>query len=473
MLGLSTRRGVAALALAVAGCTAPRPAPTDPALGLPGAYAQAPDPGDEAPPPGPWWKRLGDPALDALMERAFAGNLDLGQTRARLAQRLAAARAADAARGGHLALKGQGSAERQPGLVAPAETWGARLSLEASYEVDLWGRLADRSRAEALDARAVREELKALYLAVSARLADLHYLAAEVQAQLALVDQAVAVQADVLERVEGRYRAGLAPAADLYQSRHSLAATQARRPPFEAVLAEAHHGIAALIGAYPGAYAPPAAALPPAPPELPPGLPAQLLTRRPDLVAALARLEAADARAAAAVADQFPSVNLLLGFGSVRTWLEAGTVTGAFVALLGGLTAPLWDGGRREAEADRARETAAEAALAYRRAVLEAVRDVEDALARGRATDARLGALADRVQAAGDTHRAAVERYRHGLTDYLPVALAEAALLDARGQHLGARRQLLSDRIGLMRALGGDWMEDAISGGRSAPGETR
>jgi len=456
--------GLVALA-GIVGCSPRASRVADLAVPLPLAFAEA-----AAAPAEParwegerWWEGFGDPALTGLLEEAFRGNLALERAYARLDQLVAAARSSGAARRPSVDLRAQASRDHQPGLRSDADTRDARLSAAAAYEVDLWGRLASREQAAGWETGASQEDLRALYLSLSAQVADLHYLILEQASQLILTDGAVEAYQSSLGLVERRYRAGLVPSLDVYQARQALAGARTRRPVQEASLARAQHGLAVLLGQAPAAAAEGGAAeLPAAPALAEAGVPADLLRRRPDLRAAFARLEAADARAAAAVADRFPAVNLGANLGAVRTVLEAGTVTGIFWNLLAGLAQPVLDGGRRAAEVDRTEAVVRESAVVYRQAVLEALREVEDALSDNRTTEARISRGEERVGASGATLRAATDRYLQGLSDYLPVLSAQAALLDAQGQLLSARRQLLSDRLSLVRALGGDWMDGWI-----------
>jgi outer membrane protein TolC len=188
-------------------------------------------------------------------------------------------------------------------------------------------------------------------------------------------------------------------------------------------------------------------------------VPADLLLRRPDVRGALDRVRAADAAVAAAVADRFPSLRLTGAVGVSRTLLDAGTAAGAFWNLLAGLTQPIVDGGRRLAEVDRTEAVTREAVAGFRQALLTAVAEVEDALSDNRTTEQQVRRLEDRVAVSEDTLRAATDRYFQGLSDYLTVLTSQALLFDARRDLLAARRQLLSDRVALVRAVGGSWMD--------------
>ena len=289
-------------------------------------------------------------------------------------------------------------------------------------------------------------------------------LAVEQRAQLALTEQSIVSFADTVARVENRYNLGLVPAVDMYQSRQNLTGAQAARYLFEARLAEAEHAIAVLLGRYPernpdGSLE----QLPSAPDLFAVGIPVNLISQRPDLQAALQRVEVADAKIAVAIADRFPSISLSGGYGSIRQDVTAGLIKGEFWSLLGNLVMPLVDGGRRRAEVDRQKAALREAVAAYQQIVLSAFQEVENALVNNFATGQRVERLAETAQATGATLRLTTARYLAGLTDYLPVLTAQRTDFDISNRLLAAQRQLLTDRISLARALGGSWMQDKMN----------
>jgi outer membrane protein TolC len=229
-------------------------------------------------------------------------------------------------------------------------------------------------------------------------------------------------------------------------------------------LGEVEHAIAVLIGRYPERS--PGGSLeqlPGAPDLFDAGIPAELISQRPDLQAALQRVEAADYRVAAAIADRFPSISLSGGYGSLRQDVTAGLIKGEFWSLLGNLAMPLVDGGRRRAEVDRKEAALREAVANYQQKVLTAFQEVEDALVNNYATEQRVERLAETAQATGATLRLSTDRYLAGLVDYLPVLTAQRTDFDVSSRLLAARRQLLAERISLARALGGDWMRDQMN----------
>ena len=415
-----------------------------------------------------WWESFGDADLNALMSEAFTANPDLQQAFARLEQAEALVRTSGAAQLPVLDLAGTGGRRRQAvGLTGAVTADTYSLSLPASFELDVWRKLASRTEAARLEQAASREELKSLYLSLSAQIADLYFLTLEQRAQLELADRNIAAFADTLERVERRYREGLVPPLDVYQSRQNLAAVRSRRPQFENALATAEHALAVLLGRYPGrGVVNQHRQLPQVIPDFSAGLPSQLLVRRPDVEAGLLRLQASDARIAAAIAERFPALRLTGSYGGQSVELGDLLASGnIFWNLLLNLAQPLYDGGRRAAEVDRSRAVFRENLAGYHKSVLTAFREVEDALAAARTGEERIARLRQSEEASAAALRLALDRYLQGLSEYLPVLTAQGLHFDAQSQLLAARRQFIADRITLARALGGGWMDEELTRG--------
>jgi NodT family efflux transporter outer membrane factor (OMF) lipoprotein len=274
--------------------------------------------------------------------------------------------------------------------------------------------------------------------------------------------------------VENRYRQGLGAALDVYQARQNLLEAREALPAIASSLAVAEHGLSVLVGRFPeeniGGQL---MELAEAPEAFPAGLPATLLTSRPDIEAARLRLASKDAEVAAAVAARFPTLNLLGGYGVSRIDQGLAIASGTFWNLAAELSQSLFDAGARKAEVERRQAAFAEQLDAYRQAVLNAVREVEDALARNRATELQLQILKEREEAAAAALRLATGDYFEGLSDYLPVLVAQQLHFQTQRSILSSKRQLLSDRIGLARALGGSWPEITLTEQLSQAGEEK
>ena len=436
----------------------------DPTVGelLPRQYLEAAGESAESR-PGRWWLAFNDTVLNRLMERLFVGNLQLEQGFARLEQSRATLGSLRSSQWPSLNLDVQGGRAMEPSFAGDSTGNSLRLSAAAAYEVDLWGKLASRTAGGEKGLEANRDELQSLYLGLSAQLADLYFLAVEQRAQLALTERSIESYQDTLQRVEARYRLGTVPAIDVYQARQSLTAARASRHLSAANLATVEHAISVLLGDYPKlAETGNLNQLPPLSESFPTGLPTQLVGHRPDLRAALRRIEAADSEVAAAIAARFPALNLAAGYGSTRQEFATGLIKGEFWSFLGSLSAPVFDAGRRKAEVARTRAVVRERVAAYQLAALTAFREVEDALSTDRETELRIASLEETGRATAATLRLALDRYLHGVADYLPVLTAQRADFELQSRLLAARRGLISNRISLARALGGDWMSAAM-----------
>ncbi len=448
------------MVLFIFGCALHRPQPVPLPVTPPESYGEK---GEAGPPMERWWETFGDEKLNQLMEEAFSRNLDIAQGMARLDAARAVLKSTGAARLPALNGQGEWSREDTPSFFGNNTGNSYRFSLAAAFEVDLWRKEASRTAAAAFDAEAAGEDMKALYLTLSANLADLYYLAAEQKEQLYLTDQTIEAFAETALQVERRYGEGLVPALDLYQARQNLAEALARRPLFEKTLAETEHALSLLLGRYPEDDIADVVVLPEIPAAFPTGLPSELLSRRPDVAAALERVKAGDARTAAAIADRFPSINLAANYGKSSLAFSTGDIAGTFWKLIADGAVPILDGGRRRAEVERNRALFRESLARYQKTVLTAFREVEDALVRNRTTEERIARLQEKVKASNATLRLSLDRYLGGLSDYLPVLTAQATSFNSKSELLDARRQLISDRITLARALGGEWMEEYIN----------
>ncbi len=452
---------IIAVTSAVSGCSLHKSNITEPLIELPGTYS-----GEEnkpAPQIGRWWERFDDETLDSLMQEAFGHNLDIAQAYERLEQSHALVRITDSSRGPVLNIEGAGGRARQSTAAGAITQDTYRLSAAASFELDLWGKLKAKSEATRFDALASQYDLKALYISISAQLADLYYRAVEQRAQLALTDQTIASFQDTLDRVERRYREGLVPAIDLYQSRQNLASAKAQRPVFAQNLATTVNALSVLTGQFPDREAGGSVQELPNAPKFPAGIPSELLTNRPDIESAYLRLRGSDERIGAAIADRFPSFNLVGTYGGasdkVRTILDSPNI---FWNILLQAAQPVIDSGRRKAEVDRTESVFRENLAVYHKTVLNAFKDIEDSLAKGKASEERIVMLKQTVAASDSALRLALARYMQGLTDYLPVLTEQLRNVTAKSNLLASRRQFITDRIQLARALGGHWADGMI-----------
>ena len=412
---------------------------------------------------GEWWKAFADPLLDDLVARADRNNTSIQLAAARLAQARALLRSANADRLPQIGLSGganRQSASPAFGTTAPGTVLNAGLG--ASYEPDLFGRLAKASNAAALDAQSREALVQSTRLLVQSDVAQTYFGLRALDAERALVRQTVAAYRDTLKLTERRYAAGDVAELDLARVRTEVAATESQALALDRRRAELEHALAVLLGELPSALtlddksseADWSGALP----QVPPGVPSTVLARRPDVAAAQRAMQAAQARVGIAQAAWFPDVSLTAsgGFasadlGDLFKWSARAWGVGALLSL------PIFDGGRRDAGVQNASAQWDAAAASYREQVLVAFRDVEDQLSSLRLLTDQANAQAQAVDSASRATVLSTSRYRNGYVSQLE-------LLDARRSELANRRLALQVRsaqyqstIGLIRALGGGW----------------
>jgi len=440
------------LVLGVLPSCAPQAKDAAPPVVLPETFSHT---GTE-PVPEKWWLALGDAQLNALVEQALAGNLNLRATWDRLDQAAAVARRAGADL--YPSLTGTAGAERTRTVTAgqPRDYQKSfSLGLAAGYEVDLWGRVRSTAKAAELEVSASREDLAAAAITLAAEVAGTWYGILELRGQIALLDSQIRTNEEYLELVTLRFRRGKVSAVDVLQQRQLVEATRAEQVQTESRLRVLEHQLAILTGRPPAALAARAEgelpALPPAPRT---GLPAELIRKRPDIRGAYHRLQEADQRVAAAVADRFPRISLAAAADT-----SAEEVRNLFDNWLAGLaanlTAPLFDGGEREAEVDRTRAAASERLHAYGQAVLESLKEVEDALVQERQQQRFLASLDQQLDLAAKATEQTRQQYVN--LDYLRVLDALKSQQHLQRTRIQAQRELVQFRINLYRALGGGW----------------
>ncbi|HHL4077965.1 TPA: efflux transporter outer membrane subunit [Burkholderia sola] len=450
-----------------------------------------------------WWRAFGDPLLDQLVERAAHDNLDVQAAVLRIAQARAQVRAA-AAQGlpdvranasyqrEQLGLKGiveeQGIDQRVDRLGAPGSPLdrfgpgtgarvqqGARGALDAlespvnlwqagfdaSWELDLFGRVRRSVEAAGAQTSAAVASRDDALLSLEAEVAQTYLQLRGAQAQRALADDLQRAQRELLDLTREQAAHGLASDLDVRSADARLAQIRAQLPQFDQQIVLLRNGLAYLVGGAPGALddwlaAP--RALPDVPPTVPVGLPSTLARRRPDIRRAEAELHAATADVGVAVAQFYPDISLTGQVGLRASHVrELAHWSHLFYAFGPAVSLPIFSGGALVSNLRLSQARQAEAALAYRQAVLVALRDVDNALAVYRTDQARAAALDDAVRAEQGALDLARDRYRKGLSPFLDVLDAERQWSEGRQQAEQGALQTTTDLVALYKALGGGW----------------
>ena len=445
--------GVLLLAF-TAGCALTEPI-ARPELDLPAQWAEAGAAvAAAAPVHDTWWRDFGSAPLDALVAEGLATAPDLRIQAERVVQAELALRQAGASLFPALDLSAGSGARKVDGN----ETNTTSLNLGASYELDLWGRIAAGVDASRANLAATRFDYDAARLSISASVATTWFQTLALQERLAIARENLAIAERVLRVVQARYDNGAASALELSQQRSTVLNQRQAIAPLEVQLRQTRSALAILLGRNPQAA--PADDVRLAAVQVPTvdaGLPSELLLRRPDLAASESALAAAAANIAAARAALLPGISLSAGAGVGSAALLSLADTTRTLSISASLLQKIFDGGRLRAELDIQRSRQRELVETHRRAILVALKEVEDALADS-ARDARQEEAQREILAeAQRSLRLAELRYREGADSLLAVLDAQRALFSAQDQLAQLRLARLTDAVALYKALGGGW----------------
>jgi multidrug efflux system outer membrane protein len=410
-----------------------------------------------------WWTGFDDPLLTELVERALEANLDIAGAEARLRAARASMTATRAAWwptfGGSVDGASRNVSDTPGGAV---ETWQA--GFDAAWEIDAFGgtrRAVEAAAAGVGEAGATLQDVKS---SIAAEVALNYIDARSAQQRLQVARESLASQDETVRITGWRHQAGLVSAQDVEQATVLRSQTAAAVPQLRATYVAAANRIATLLGEAPGGIASrldaATAAIPLGPDPIGPGVPAELLRRRPDLVAAERAVAAEVARIGVAQAELYPA--LRLGGSLTSTALTFGDLGRDVVSAIGGsITVPLFQGGQLRARVEGQRATADAALAAYESAVLQALEDVDNAMQAIVAAQEREQQL-DIAQAAAERSVAlARSQYQSGLIDFQSLLEAERSLLSTREARLNARAARASASVQLYKALGGGWPSPA------------
>ena len=458
--------------LALTGCATVGADFTAPAGATAPAFRNA-SASDSARLPAQWWTVFNDPALNALQQRAVRDNAGVRASAQRLLQAQAQLSNLRAAQGPSVNLGTSIANTRSSQYTTQSLALGGReiagnnyvVGASLSYELDLWGRV--KRVVEAVDAQALvtQHERDGVILLLSTQVATTYWQLRGMDAEMAILKQALDARMEAQQVVEARFDGGLTNELDVARSRVERANAQADLHEVQRQRNLLEHSLAVLVGVAP--TAPLIASLGtstlPEPPMIPVGLPASLLAQRPDLAASVAGLRAANANVAVAEGAFYPSLSLTSNFGFAAESLSDIAKGGARQFSVGplALSLPLFDGGRNKANLALSKARYAEALANHEGRLLTALREVEDAL-----SDAEQRKRQGDVQ--GQSQRAAARavvvanaRYERGLSTYLDVTDAQRSSLAADRAAAQTRTQRLLATVAVARSLGAGWTPQA------------
>ncbi len=470
---LPLRTLATAAALLLAGCAAAPPmgpptAPESPAWRetVPGWMAAAPA---DTLARGPWWHLLGDAQLDALVPQVAVSNQTVAGAAAAVEFTQASVREQRAAFFPTVSV--DAGASRSGTRSPPAAANSFRLGAGATWEPDLWGRIAGTVATAQAQAQASEADLAAATLSAQAAFVTAYLGVREADAETALLQSTLEGYQRAAKITQNRYDAGLAPRSDVLQAQTQLANAQSDLAGVRQVRAQQLHAMAVLAGQAPAAFTLPDGTWnATTAPAVPPGLPSALLQRRPDIAAAERRVAAANAGIGVARAAWFPGVTLSADLGQAASHLgdllSASATTWSFGLAL---AETIFDAGARSARVDEARASWRESVAAYRQSVLTAFQEVEDDLTAANTLEQQQALRRVASQAADQAEVQVFNRYRAGQVSYADVVTAQVSALSARRALLQASLSRQLSAVQLVVALGGGWDAAAPREAAGAP----
>lgn len=475
-------QGLSGLALMawLAGC-ALNPNVPPPTVDVPDAFQATPATATAAWPDPLWWRGFDSTELDGLIARGRASNLDIAAAVARVLQADAQIRVASQPLIPSLDLNGSATrshSEQGSGRLTTTSTDGLssfstgggsndtkryEATLDASYEIDFWGRNLSARRAASASAIATRFDQANVAIGVDASIANTYFTILVTRARIQIARENIEAAEQILTVLRARREAGLATELDVAQQESAVADLRVTIPPLEQTAEQNVNALAILIGEAPERLT--IAGGDPLTLSLPtvwPGLPAELLERRPDIAYAQANLAAARFNVQAVKADLLPSITLTGSAGYTSEALhELFDPVGRFWQLATGLSQPIFDlyGLRGQLEEERA--VYMELFANYRLAVLSGFQDVDDELVAVRKTAEQESLQQRSVEAAARAYNISQARLREGIIDLQTLLNTEQTLFSARDALATARLSRLEAVVGLFQALGGGWTRPA------------
>ena len=416
-------------------------------------------------PKGRWWEIFGDPELHALAEEVSSANQNLKIAEARLREARAIVRVNRAALFPTISAGLGASSIRESNnrpFLSPNVSLGNSgdflLSLDLSYEIDLWGRVRRTVAAARQEAQATAADLETARLSLQAELVVDYIELRAADAQQQLLEETVKAYTVFLRLTTDRFRGGAAPKSDVAQAQTQLETTQVQLTDIAVQRAQFEHAIATLTGKPPAAFSLPRRPLDLRPPDIPVGLPSQLLERRPDIAAAERRVAEANEQIGIARAAFYPTVmlNASVGFegSTFGTFLNASSLLWAVGA---SITQTIFDAGRRRATSDATIALYDATVAGYRQTTLTAFQQVEDNLAALRVLEQEAVQQRRAVDSAQLSLQLFTNRYKGGADSYLQVTTAQTIVLTNQRNDIDILRRRMNASVLLVKALGGGW----------------
>jgi multidrug efflux system outer membrane protein len=409
-----------------------------------------------------WWTEFNDVNLTSLIERAMKSNLDLKQAEERIRQARAASGVAGAGFWPTADATGSFTRSRTPAsTIAPAKMTNLfQAGLDAAWELDIFGGTRRNIEAAEADIRASIEDRRDILVTLVSELVINYVQLRGYQQEIIIAQNNLKAQQQSAAVVRKRYEGGFVSALDVANADAQVATTMSQIPLLETSAQQTIYNISVLLGQEPASLLEelsPASSIPLTPPEVPAGLPSDMLRRRPDIRRAEAQIHSATAQIGVATADLFPKFNLT---GSIN--MQAANLNKLHWDQRSWSLGPsasweIFNAGRVSSNIEVQKALQQQAVLTYKKTVLTAIQDVENALIAYTNEQEHHKAIIDAVTANRRAVDLSTQLYVEGQTDFLSVLVAQGSLYSSEDALVQSTRNLTTDLISLYKALGGGW----------------
>lgn len=402
--------------------------------------------------PEQWWLAFEDPELHVLIDTALESNLPLESVWFQFQEAKALVKIASSARVPDIFLQLQsGYSIPEPDFVGGENT---QISLRANYEADLWGRIRYSIHAEEFRFKASYFDYKTAEISLSGEIALTWYRLKATKIQLQLINEQTETNEQVLALIRNRFASGQVRGVDILRQQQLIENTRQQQTALGLQLELLENQLSVLLGKPPGEFYDIAAELPELPPLPLTGIPLQLVNRRPDVQSSFNMLQAADREVAAAISNKYPRLNL-----SMNAAMRSNTIEGLFesqaLSIAGSLLAPVFYGGRLNAQVDRAEAIRQQLLNDYGQTVLLAFQEIENALIQEEKQLQLIDHIQKQLELSEKTFGQLRSEYLSGSIPYLDVLLTLNQQQQLRQELVNAKLELLEIRIALYRALAG------------------
>ena len=457
---------IALLAPLTAGCEL-APAYQPPALAMPATFKEGDvwryaQPHDDLP-RGPWWTAFKDPTLDDLEPQVDSANQTLAAALANYQQARTTVQRAEAGlfptldQDSHFSTNRQSDNRPLRSDTQPSHYGDNSITVQATYEVDLWGRVRDTIAASAADAQAQAALLENARLSLHADVARNYVALRGLDQELRLLKDTSRAYQDALTLTQNRLAGKIASPIDVARAQSQLETAKALIDDTGARRALLEHAIATLVGRPASSFSIPVKVATLSVPHGPATAPSTLLERRPDIAKSERDVAVANQQIGVAKTAFYPRVFLNLSGGTEDTGFHLLDLNNELFSMGPSVTLPIFDGGRRNADLEAAFARRDETVALYRARVLQAIQEVEDALAQEHYLSREGQRLDAAVTAEKKVLNLSLTLYRDGATTYLDVVTAQTSLLEQQRASLGVMTRRLGAAVSLFVALGGGW----------------